>query len=48
MLQGRGFLLSEKNARLLTINLKSETKRFDGVTYPCKFGETYGTYTSCL
>ena len=41
MLSGRGFLLTEKNKHLLTINHKSETKSFDGVTYPFKFGERY-------
>ena len=47
MLQGRDFLLTEKNKDLLTINHKSaETKSFDGVTYQCKSGERYGPYTS--
>ena len=47
MLKGRGFLLTEKNKDLLTINHKSaETKALDGVTYPRKFGERCGLYTS--
>ena len=46
MLQGRGFLLIKKNKELFTINHKSaETKSFDGVTYPCKFGKKYEPYT---
>ena len=46
MLEGRGFLLTEKNKHLVTINHKSEPKFFDGVTYPCKFCERYESYTS--
>ena len=40
-----GFLLTEKNKHLLAIKHKSEAKSFDGVTYPCNFGERYGPYT---
>ena len=48
MLSGRGFLLTEKNKHLLTINHKSETKSFDGVTYPFKFGERYDLIQSLI
>ena len=47
MLSGRGPFPNEKNKDLPTINHKSvESKSFCGVTYPKKFGERYGSYTS--